>query len=159
MSRAGPSTVFNFRGNGDGQWISIIFYVIVAATKNVHSTCTLWMQMTYILCYDHDATQSECAHRQNNTVHMYQFTQINTPRGVRKKAMLRFKHLTSDKEGHEGSTIHWPPYFTEEKISRMAIAWCFPANSRFSCVCSGCKSEEESRPPFDELFDGLFLLR
>ena len=36
----------------------------LAATKDVHSTVTrMGIQMTHFLCYDHNETQSECAHR------------------------------------------------------------------------------------------------
>ena len=55
-SRAGPQTLFNFRRNGNRQWIPVTFHVYsryLAAT----------MQMTRLSFYDHDATQSECAHR------------------------------------------------------------------------------------------------
>lgn len=156
MSRAGPSTVFNFRGNGDGQWISMLLSLLPKMfTRPAPSGCK---------CLTYSITTMMQRNRSAHTARITLFTCINSHKWIlqevsEKKAMLRLKHLTNDKEGREGSTIHWPLYFTEEKISRMAIAWCFPANSRFSCVCSGCKSEEESRPPFDELFDGLSLLR
>ena len=59
-SRAGLPTLFNFGRNGNGQWIPITFHVYsryLAATRDVHSTAT------GCSFYDHDATQSECAHR------------------------------------------------------------------------------------------------
>ena len=59
-SRAGLPTLFNFGRNGNGQWIPITFHVYsryLAATRDVHSTAT------GCSFYDHNATQSECAHR------------------------------------------------------------------------------------------------
>ena len=65
--RTSPQTLFNFRRNCNRQWISIKFHVCsryLAATRD--SPCSLdhdRMQITYFSFYDHDATQSECAHR------------------------------------------------------------------------------------------------
>ena len=42
-SRAGPQTLFNFRRNGNWQWIPLTFHVssrYLAATRDVHSTAT-----------------------------------------------------------------------------------------------------------------------
>ena len=69
-SRASLPKIFNFGRNGNRHWIPITFHVYsryLAATRDVHSTATgcKWLAFSF---YDHDATQSECAHRLRCTV-------------------------------------------------------------------------------------------
>ena len=49
-SRTGPQTLFNFRRNGNRQWIPFTFHVYsrnLAATKDVHSTATECKWLTF----------------------------------------------------------------------------------------------------------------
>ena len=69
-SRAGPQTLFNFRRNSNRRWIPITFHVysrlLLVHSSCCHQKCSLdrdRMQITRFSFYDHDSTQSECAHR------------------------------------------------------------------------------------------------
>ena len=109
-SRAGPQTLFNFRRNSNRRWIPITFHVysrlLLVHSSCCHQKCSLdrdRMQITLVSFYDHDSTQSECAHR---------LVTWRSPRWRRRSPKLLKRLLDQRINGSKANIqVTWPKKF------------------------------------------------